>query len=142
MKSMLLVLMALATLAGNAQAQLGWTLDQCRKHWGKEKHIGRYNNGNVYYEFGSKVEKDVSFDVQGKVNDYMYLATWNVLNIPMLLAKEEGITWEVDPDPNLKPNPYSRGTFWVGKKDGVVVLYARYFISKVGEEFEVTTTKW
>jgi hypothetical protein len=38
MKRTLLTLMTLASIAmaGDAHAQIGWTLNQCRAHWGKE----------------------------------------------------------------------------------------------------------
>jgi hypothetical protein len=35
MKLLLLILMTLAS-AVTVNAQIGWTLDQCRKHWGQE----------------------------------------------------------------------------------------------------------
>ncbi len=137
MKRILLTLTTFVSFSfGNAHAQIGWTLDQCRKHWGRENTS--HPHGKTEYKFGSKIEKIVTFDQQGKVNDVLYLANWNMLKIPILLAMEEGITWEIDPDIERT----SRYEFWIGKKDGVIILYARYFISKIGEEFEVTTTKW
>src|SRR5690349_14793685 len=100
---MLLTLMVLASLV-NAKAQIGWTLDQCRKHWGRETiatyHMGSLND--TTYSFGSEdygIHKDVTFDSQGKVNDVWYSSNgggrWDgkpsLLNIPKLLAREKGV---------------------------------------------------
>jgi hypothetical protein len=69
MKKMLLILMVLASAAN---AQIGWTLDQCRKHWGRES-ISHLDGVNTIYKFGSKIEKNVIFDEGGKVKDVYYL---------------------------------------------------------------------
>jgi hypothetical protein len=44
-----------------------------------------------------------------------------------LLEKEEGVSWEIDPD--MEDNS-SRHKFWIGKKDGAAVFHARYFLGK------------
>ena len=96
MKTILLTLIVMA-MADDAHAQIGWTLAQCRKHWGKE-HACRYEG---LYEFGSKIKKRVAFDQQGKVNDLSYFIgndTDGVMDAPALLAKDKGVHWEIDTD--------------------------------------------
>jgi hypothetical protein len=58
MKRLLLILVALASvaLANDAQGQIGWTLDQCRKHWGREtiSHLGEEKgSGDVSSKSGA-----------------------------------------------------------------------------------------
>ena len=47
-----------------------------------------------------------SLDRKGKVND-VYYSDWDadeeLLKIPALLAREEGVTWETDPDQFVTP---------------------------------------
>jgi hypothetical protein len=124
-KTRVLILMV---LAGNAHAQIGWTLDQCRKHWGRESSIERTTTSTTCI-FVSKIEKEVTLDQQGKVNDISYFEQEEedgLLKIPVLLAMEEGVIWETDTDENEAHT--SRNKFWLGKKDGVVVFHARYFL--------------
>jgi hypothetical protein len=131
MKRLLLILMV---LAGAAHAQIGWTIEQCRKHWGRENNSYLYET-NTVYRFGSKIEKEVIFDEGGKVKDVTYsvLGGWGVLKVPALLAREEGVTWERDPD-----RDNWRAQYWIGKKDGVVLFHARYYNGKTGESLHVT----
>ena len=118
--------------------QIGWTLDQCRKHWGRERSIEHgyldesHTTTSTTYTFGSdsdsNIKKEVTFDQQGKVNDVLYFTHFvddqeGLLKIPALLAREERVTWEIDPDQTHT----SRHEYWIGKKDGVVVFHARYF---------------
>jgi hypothetical protein len=130
MKKVLLILMV---LAGVANAQIGWTLDQCRKHWGHET-----SNTFIAYGFGSKdtgIYKEVTLDSQFKVNNVMYTSNGggryndkpSLLDIPALLAIEAGIIWEKDPD----------SVILLGKQDGNVVFHARYFSGKYGESLHV-----
>jgi hypothetical protein len=77
-----LVVSVLAVLvsANYAHAQIGWTLDQCWKHWGLESSVEHpyldesHTTTSIDYIFGSdsKIEKQVSFDQQRKVNDVWY----------------------------------------------------------------------
>jgi hypothetical protein len=137
MKKMLLTLMILASAAN---AQIGWTLDQCRKHWGRESisthHLESLND--TTYGFGSEdagIYKEVTLDPQGKVNDLMYTSNGggrydnkpSLLDIPGLLATQTGIIWGKDPGSRIL----------LGKKDGVVVFQARYFSGKHGESLHV-----
>jgi hypothetical protein len=81
---------------------------------------------------GSKIEKVVTLDQRGKVNDVSYFESEDdLLNIPPLLAMEEGIIWEIDTDENEAHT--SRNKFWIGKKDGVVVFHAHYFLGHNNE---------
>jgi hypothetical protein len=131
MKILLLVLTVASFSLANTHAQIGWTLDQCRKHWGRESSIEHYyldeshTTTSTTYVFGSKIRKEVTLDQQGKVNDASYLEYEDdgLLNIPALLAREEGVAWEIDPDMDRT----SRHEYWIGKKDGVVVFHARYY---------------
>jgi hypothetical protein len=142
MKKMLLILMALASwaMADDAHAQIGWTLDQCRKHWGRESSI-EHTTTSTTYIFDSKIRKEVTFDQQGKVNSVWYSshggdsggARSSLLKVPALLAREEGVTWERDPEESYT----SRHEYWIGKKDGVTVFHARYFSGKTGESLHV-----
>jgi hypothetical protein len=146
MKKLLLILTVASLSFANAHAQIGWTLDQCRKHWGRESiatyHLESLND--TTYSFGSKdfgIHKDVTLDSQGKVNNVCYSsnggdsqgARSGLLKIPRLLAREEGIIWERDPDESYT----SRHEYFIGKKDGVAVFHARYFSGKTGESLHV-----
>jgi hypothetical protein len=137
MKTMLLILMVLASAAN---AQIGWTLDQCRKHWGWESistyHLESLND--TTYGFGSEdagIYKEVTLDPQGKVNDVMYTSNGggryddkpSLLDIPGLLAIQAGIIWRKDPDSRCL----------LGKKDGVVVFHADYFSGNTGESLHI-----
>jgi hypothetical protein len=133
-KLMIITAATAFAMAANSKAQIGWTLNQCRKHWGRESSIEHHyldeshtTSSTIYvFGFGSQIEKEVTFDQQGKVND-VYYSDWfadeELLKIPALLAREEGVTWETDPDKSVT----SRHHYWIGKKDGVVVFHARYF---------------
>jgi hypothetical protein len=81
-------------LTSVAHAQIGWTLDQCRKHWGRESP-GTFTT----YSFGPKdlvtgIQIDVTLDSQDKVNEVWYLSSGggrydnkpSLLDIPGLLA--------------------------------------------------------
>jgi hypothetical protein len=143
MKTMLLILMAMASVAN---AQIGWTLDQCRKHWGLESSIEHpyldesHTTTFTAYIFGSasKIEKQVTFDQQRKVDDVWYYTRFEDNNydeilmpkITALLARQKGVVWEVHP-----PLPPAGNRMnYIGKKNGVVVLHARYLIShKIGQ---------
>jgi hypothetical protein len=164
MKTMMKIMMAVAAFAlvVGAHAQIGWTLDQCRKHWGQESitiYHGEALTGEpltttIYsFDSGSKIEKEVTFDAQGKVNDVFYIgataadADWvPMLKIPKLLANQKGIIWRIDPD---NP-PTGRHAYWLGFKGDVVVFHARYFYGKRdvngdtwGESLEVLSIgKW
>jgi hypothetical protein len=142
MKLMLLILM---TLASVAHGQIGWTLDRCRKAWGRETGIkhpyldeSQTTTGTTYVfgslESGSELEKWVALDPQGKVNDLYYIGPSKpdsegigVLKIAKLLEKEEGVIWPGAPaecDGN-------RHGYWIGyNKDGVEVFQAYYYMGK------------
>jgi hypothetical protein len=124
MKTLLLILMV---LAGDARAQIGWTLDQCRQHWGGESSIE-----HTTYIFGSKIRKEVTFDQEGKVNDVSYFEYEDdgLMNIRALLAREKGVTWERDPDESYT----DRHEYFLGKKDGVVLFHARYYYGHNNED--------
>jgi hypothetical protein len=133
MKTTLLTLMIASLSLANAHSQIGWTLEQCRKHWGRE-----ISSPFTTYSFGSEdvgIYKEVTLDSQGKVNDVMYTSNGggrydnkpSLLDIPGLLAIETGIIWEKDPDSRCL----------LGKKDGVIVFHARYFSGKTGESLHV-----
>jgi hypothetical protein len=139
MKKILLSLLPLASVAltVNAQAQIGWTLNQCRKHWGHESR----DNGS--YSFGSQhagIQERVTLDAQGKVNDVTYTSNgggrWDskpsLLDIPRLLATEVGVVWGKDPDP-----PSGTGEYFLGKKDGAEVVHARYHAGNLGDSLQV-----
>ena len=149
MKRILLTLMAIAgclTIAGNAHAQIGWTLEQCRKHWGRETitiYHGETLTGEPLttttygFDSGSKIEKEVTLDATGKVNDVFYIAAADgagLLKIAKLLEREEGVIWLIDPD---ESQTY-RHAYWIGFKDGVAVFHARYFFGKR----DVNGDKW
>jgi hypothetical protein len=131
-------LLLLLVLANTAYAQIGWTLDQCRKHWGQEQRIFHPNNGaSTEYTFGSKIEKLVTLDQQGKVNELFYSEDEKdgLLNIPELLAMQKAVIWEIDTEIG-----YGKGAshqYWLGKKDGVVLFHACYFAGKIGESLHV-----
>jgi hypothetical protein len=137
MQTLLLILFLLSI--SSAQAQIGWTLDQCRKHWGPPSDV-EHDHLTTIYIFGSasKIEKRVILDQQGKVQDVLYLTHFEDNDdetldpeIAALLAIEEGIAWETDPDQSLT----SRHHYWIGKKDGVILFHARYF---TGHDKEAT----
>jgi hypothetical protein len=133
-------ILTLMVLASVAKAQIGWTLDQCRKHWGRES-ISTYflkSLNNTTYGFGSEdagIYKEVALDPQGKVNNVMYTSNGggryddkpSLLDIPGLLAIESGIIWGKEPGSRIL----------LGKKDGVVVFHADYFSGKYGESLHV-----
>ena len=144
---MLTVLGMASFMVNNAFAQIGWTLEQCRKHWGMERIReidGTYTFGYGFaLRSGSLFEKRVVFDRQGKVTDVTYFSNGNntegdgrppVLDIPALLAIEKGVTWGPDPD---QEGTTSRHEYFLGKKDGVALFHARYFSGKVGESLHV-----
>jgi hypothetical protein len=148
MKKMLLMLMALASVA---HAQIGWTLDQCRKHWGRESSIEHpylddslTTTGTTYVfgflDSGSKIQKQVALDAAGKVNDIYYIGPSKgagFLKIAKLLEKEEGVIWLVDPDeghfyltPRGRMDGLHRHAYWIGYKNGVAIFHARYYFGK------------
>jgi hypothetical protein len=140
MKRILLILMVLASvaMAGDAHAQIGWTLDQCRKHWGQESSIKHSDTTAYIFGSDSKIEKQVTFDQQRKVNDVWYFTRFEDNNydeiimpkISALLAREKGVVWEAHPP----LAPAGNRMDYIGKKDGLVVFRARYRIShKIGE---------
>jgi hypothetical protein len=169
MKKMLLILMVLASvaMAGDAHAQIGWMLDQCRKHWGRETSIEHWRVDESQtitepaYIFGSdsKLEKEVTLDPQGKVKEVYYIGPSKgpgFLKIAQLLAKEEGVNWAPDLDYEENrvfdpagPTPgelgYRHG-YWIGYKNDVAVFQARYYFGKRdvdaktwGESLHITT---
>jgi hypothetical protein len=149
------ILIALAgclTITGNAQ--IGWTLEQCRKQWGMETSIehpyldeSQTTTGTTYvFDSGSTIEKWVALDPQGKVNDLYYIGPSKgpgFLKIAQLLAKERGVNWTSDPDPDndeeqhvldpAGPTPGELGyrhAYWIGYRNGIAVFHARYYFGK------------
>jgi hypothetical protein len=135
----------LGFMADAAHAQIGWTLDQCRKHWGREgkDSVEVLDPGGKTYEFGKEdgIRVDVALDGQDRVKDVFYMSpgnsVWNslpsMLDIPAILAIEKGVIWERDPDMGYT----SRHEYFLGKKDEVAVFHARYFSGKIGESLQV-----
>jgi hypothetical protein len=132
-------------VAVDAHAQIGWTLDQCRKHWGRESIFHPKNGDPTEYTFGPKIKKQVTLDSGRKVNDIFYAVNYDdgelnnydtgELNIPALLAAQEGVHWERDTD--MGGGEGSSHLYFLGKKGGVVVFHARYFAGRTGESLEV-----
>jgi hypothetical protein len=156
MKKILLMLMALGMasfMANNAFAQIGWTLDQCRKHWGPQTGIDHpylddslTTTGTSYifgsFDSGSKIQKEVALDATGKVNDVFYFGPSEgpgFLKIAQLLENEPGVKWlavrgEDRPfDLGEGQTPGEQGyrhALWIGYKDSIAVFHARYYFGK------------
>jgi hypothetical protein len=143
MMKLMMITAVVALAAANAKAQIGWTLDQCRKHWGRESSVEHpyldesHTTTSTTYIFDSKIRKEVSFDQQGKVNDVFYIGPSEgagFLKIAKLLEREEGVIWLIDPDQGQS----YRHAYWIGYKDGIAVFHARYFFGKR----DVNGDKW
>jgi hypothetical protein len=157
---------ALGLAAGSAHAQIGWTLDQCRKHWGRENRIEHWSVDEsqtttepaYIFGFGSNLEKEVTLDSQGKVKDIFYVGPSKGAGFLKIAKLLKGVVWRADPedpeDPGHSFDPLDRQTpgeqgyrhaYWIGYKDGVAVFRARYYFGKRdvnaltwGESIEVT----
>jgi hypothetical protein len=144
-----LLLLMLMVIASNAHAQIGWAIDQCRKHWGRESRIEHpyldesHTTTFTAYIFGadSKIEKQVTFDQRLKVDDVWYYTRFEDNNydeilmpkIWALLARQKGIVWEAHP----LLAPAGNRMRYTGKKNGVVLLRAYYEIGhKIGQSIE------
>ena len=141
---------ALGLVAGNAHVQIGWTLDQCRKHWGRENRIESWwvdelqTTTEPAYIFGSgsNLEKEVNLDSQGKVKDIFYVGPSKGAGFLKIAKLVKGIIWLADPegpddghsfDPLDRQTPGQLGyrhAYWIGYKDGVAVFHARYYFGK------------
>ena len=73
MKKYLVVVAAAVLIAGTAEARIGWTLDQCRSHYGCEVKMENAWCGGTAYAF---IHEDLYiyaiFAGDGKVADIMY----------------------------------------------------------------------
>jgi hypothetical protein len=151
MQALLWILFLLLTCT--ARAQIGWTFDQCREHWGPQTGIEHpylddslTTTGTSYIfgslDSGSKIQKEVALDATGKVNDVYYIGPSEgagFLKIAQLLEKEQGVNWLADPDAGHRFDPGERQTpgqqgyrhaYWIGYKDGIAVFHARYYFGK------------
>ena len=154
-RRLLLTLLTMATLAmaDDAHAQIGWTLEQCRKHWGPQTGIEHpylddslTTTGTSYIfgslDSGSKIQKEVALDATGKVNDVYYIGPSEgpgFLKIAQLLENEPGVKWLAVRDEDRPFDLGQGGTpgeqgyrhaLWIGYKDGIAVFHARYYFGK------------
>jgi hypothetical protein len=128
MYKLVVSMLAVLASANYAHAQIGWTLDQRRKHWRRESST-EHTTTSTTYIFDSKIRKQVTLDQRGKVNDVFYIGPSEgaeFLKVAKLLEREEGVIWLIDPD---RDQSY-RHAYWIGYKDGVAVFHAHYFFGK------------
>lgn len=162
------IIFSLVSLAISAQAQIGWTLDQCRDAWGSPlyKHSG-YPDGEVV-EFRPKQRIYVHFSEDGKVNSVMFWNTAGADNfaktsplesddIQKILDQSKGpYTWDQKQDDKI--DQVSKRPAWVARdsenniklvafldqedKSGLVIrTYDQFVISQQNEKKEAEDAK-
>jgi hypothetical protein len=164
MKKLFLLLATTFASFSLAQAQIGWTLNQCRQHFGKE--VSQSNAGFAgespftdknpnfktflvnyrelppnpdlparHYYTGYKV--DIGFDPDGTVGEIYWHWSGELpeQEIMKLLRKASKVEWS-------RTNTEDENGNWVGKQNGVVVFRADLSDSGTGFFFlEITTVR-
>jgi hypothetical protein len=137
-KMILMAAAALMLAAGDAEAQIGWTLDQCRKHWGRESSVEHWfvdesqttTEPAYFVDSGSDLEKEVTLDPQGKVKDIFYVGPSKGAGFLKITELVKGVIWRADSDQGHPFQLGDRHFYWIGYKDGVAMFRARYFFGK------------
>jgi hypothetical protein len=118
MKKILLLLTVIASLTiANAQAGLGWTLDECKQHYGEALPFDvKPYAGRVEYAFHAKGFDILVFILNGKVSRVAYLGE-SALDLGqihnLLVSNAPGVVW----DGPIK-DPVSNGFRYIGTKEG------------------------
>jgi hypothetical protein len=137
-----------------AQAQIGWTLEQCRKHFGHE--LKRYHTWMIsetdpgptfgikyrYYTHQENLKRDaptgsfdgllvrVRFDSDGTVGKIQWETSGAFSNqeIKQLLKKSSTVSWSPAPASPLSEwgmEEEQRPTDWVGEHNGAILFDAK-----------------
>ena len=165
MKLELLKILAICLLLSlslcTAQAQIGWTLAQCRKHFGHELWMEddgpTFGIGYHYYTREENLDRDapafyfpgllltVTFDSDGTVGKIWWRKCGDFSNqeIQQLLRRSSAVSWSPAPDSPSDAfsvfNPKTeevddqeRPTQWVGEHNGVILFDAIEEFSPMG----------
>jgi hypothetical protein len=150
MKRLLLILMIL-TLAGNSQAQIGWTLAQCRKHFGHELSWP-LDDDPTARTFGIKFhphqERVRGFDGRllymgfdpdgtvGKIKWSKFGGEFSAEEMNRLLGRASAVYWR----PVSVHNEYEDAR-WVGEQNGKIIFDAVEDNNEMGGWFLTITTR-
>jgi hypothetical protein len=165
LKKLLLILMVLASVctANVAQAQIGWTLAQCRKHFGHEIQ----EDGSPLLDdptartFGIKYRPHeehhrgfdgrllfVGFDPDGtvgKIKWWKFGSEFSDQEIEQLLKKASAVSWHPVPgSPGktwLTEDIQDGPTQWVGEQNGKIIFEANEGDTQTGGWILTITTR-
>ena len=138
----LITILAACLLSVNARAQMGWTLQQCREHFGPEFmpasgdthcfHVGPFGRG-----LGEHVY--ITFDPDGTVGAIQWVKlngeAFSEAEIQKCLREASRVTWERTP--NHEPGELN----WTGKQNGKVIFDANEADNGRGIYFLTITTR-
>jgi hypothetical protein len=161
MQALLLILLLLSL--STARAKMGWTLEQCRKHFGHE--LWMEDDGPTfgikyhYYTREENIARDapafyfpgllltVTFDSDGTVGKIWWrkCGEFSDREIKQLLKSSSAVSWSPAPDsPNNDWCEQQRPTHWLGKQNGVILFDAQEECTPMGgghDNLTVTTRK-
>jgi hypothetical protein len=109
-----LLLVAIAFFAKTAIAGLGWTLEECKQHWGEPTSTKTRPLGISEYTFFAKgFEIQADTDQQGKVGIVSYIKPSIGIDLATQIIQQNApkASWEIHP---LDSKSY----FWVGFENG------------------------
>lgn len=111
------------SLSISAQARLGWTLDECKEHYGEATARPSVMDGTTVYDFTvSGIHITASIGIDNVVSKIEYwkadYSNWNLDQIKTLLEKNKGnCTWDYD---NSTYFAKDGRTVWDGKYLGEI----------------------
>jgi len=131
-------------LSATAQAQIGWTLTQCRKHFGHE--LWMEDDGPAFgikYRYHTREENlahdypafyfdgillTVTFDPDGTVGKIWWRKSglFSDSEVKKLLKSSSAVTWRaLQTSPrDFRDDPYTPRS-WVGEQNGVILFDAK-----------------